>query len=197
MNRLLSTTELLALWGDNRPARLVFTNGCFDLLHPGHLRYLADARRLGDCLVVGLNDDDSVRRLKGATRPLLNLAVRGELLTGLRMVDYAVPFKEDTPLATILALRPDVLVKGGDYGRDEIVGAREVEGWGGSVEVIPLSVGFSATAMALNIHQAMDYELRGEEPNHYRPFDGSPDPEVEQLKAERDAAIKQAAKRKL
>src|SRR5437660_9540603 len=93
-------------------ARVVFTNGCFDLLHPGHVRYLAAARALGDVLVVGLNDDASVRRLKGRGRPVLRLAERAEVLAGLAAVDHIVPFAEDTPLAVVRALRPDVLVTG-------------------------------------------------------------------------------------
>src|SRR5262245_6140292 len=103
--------------------RIVFTNGCFDLLHPGHVRYLEAARALGDALVVGLNDDDSVRRLKGPGRPILRLAERAEVLAALAAVDHVVAFSEDTPLRLIEDLRPDVLVKGSDWGLGEIVGA--------------------------------------------------------------------------
>ena len=116
-----------------RGERVVFTNGCFDLLHVGHLRCLESARRLGDRLVVGVNGDASVRRLKGPGRPLLPARQRAELLAGLACVDWVVVFPESTPLGLILALRPDVLAKGGDWARAEIVGREEVAGWGGRV----------------------------------------------------------------
>src|SRR5262245_47799489 len=103
-------------------ARIVFTNGCFDLLHPGHVRYLEAARALGDVLVVGLNDDRSVARLKGPGRPVLHLDERAEVLAGLAAVDHVVVFGEDTPLDLIEALQPDVLVKGADWATENIVG---------------------------------------------------------------------------
>ncbi len=134
--------------------RLVFTNGCFDILHPGHVRYLQAAKLLGDVLIVGLNDDASVRRLKGAGRPLNTLDDRACLLAALKPVDLVVPFPEDTPLALILALRPDVLVKGGDYAADEIVGAHEVRGWGGRVRTIPFIEGHSTTSLIGRIQQS-------------------------------------------
>ena len=127
--------------------RVVFTNGCFDLLHAGHVTYLTEARALGDRLVVGLNADASVRRLKGATRPLQTANDRALILAGLRSVDLVVVFGEDTPLELINALRPDVLVKGGDYAPDTIVGAREVKGWGGEVRVLSFVAGKSTTAI--------------------------------------------------
>jgi D-beta-D-heptose 7-phosphate kinase/D-beta-D-heptose 1-phosphate adenosyltransferase len=129
----------------------VFTNGCFDLLHPGHVRYLAAARALGDVLVVGLNDDDSVRRLKGAGRPVLQLAERAEVLAGLAAVDHIVPFAEDTPLAVVRALRPDVLVKGADWGEEDIVGREDVLASGGRVERIPLVAGVSTSEIIRRI----------------------------------------------
>ena len=113
--------------------RVVFTNGCFDLLHVGHVRSLEQARSLGDRLVVAVNSDTSVRRLKGASRPLVPERQRAEVLGALACVDWVVIFREDTPLAAIRALRPDVLAKGGDWSLDTIVGRREVEGWGGRV----------------------------------------------------------------
>ncbi len=116
-----------------RGERLVFTNGCFDLLHVGHVRSLEQARTLGDRLVVALNSDASVRRLKGNGRPLVPLRQRAEVLAALACIDWVVPFREDTPLATIRALRPDVLAKGGDWALDEIVGRDAVESWGGRV----------------------------------------------------------------
>ncbi len=113
--------------------RVVFTNGCFDLLHVGHVRSLEQARSLGDRLLVAVNSDASVRRLKGASRPLVPARQRAEVLAALACVDWVLIFPEDTPLTTIRALRPDVLAKGGDWTLDTIVGRREVEGWGGRV----------------------------------------------------------------
>jgi len=132
-------------------ARVVFTNGCFDLLHPGHVRYLTAARALGDVLVVGLNDDDSVRRLKGRGRPVLRLAERAEVLAGLAAVDHIVPFAEDTPLAVVRALRPDVLVKGADWSEEDIVGRDDVLASGGRVERIPLVAGVSTSEIIRRI----------------------------------------------
>ncbi len=128
-------------------ARIVFTNGCFDLLHAGHVHYLFAARALGDRLVVGLNDDDSIRRLKGPSRPLQPLEDRARVLAALRCVDLVVPFSEDTPLALIELLLPDVLVKGADYRPDEIVGADVVRAAGGEVRTIPLLPGRSTTKL--------------------------------------------------
>lgn len=116
-----------------RGERVVFTNGCFDLLHVGHLRSLEEARALGDRLVVAVNGDASVRRLKGAGRPLVPARQRAELLAGLACVDWVVVFGETTPLRAIRALRPDVLAKGGDWALDAIVGRAEVESRGGRV----------------------------------------------------------------
>ena len=127
--------------------RVVFTNGVFDLLHPGHVDILVGARREGDVLVVGLNSDDSVRRLKGADRPVRTQAERAYVLAALEAVDAVVVFGEDTPLELILALHPDVLVKGGDYTEATIVGAAEVKGWGGRVAVVPLTPGQSTTSI--------------------------------------------------
>ncbi len=128
-------------------ARIVFTNGCFDVLHAGHVRLLDLARRQGDVLVVGLNSDDSVRRLKGAPRPVNTLADRAEVLSGLASVDHVVLFEEDTPLDLIRAVRPDVLVKGGDYSADTVVGADLVREGGGQVMIAPLLAGRSTTAI--------------------------------------------------
>ena len=134
---------------------VVFTNGCFDLLHPGHVRYLADARALGNRLVVGLNDDDSVRRLKGGDRdcprPLNTVEERAIMLDALCMVDAVVPFSEDTPLHLISALLPDVLVKGGDYAVDHIVGADVVREYGGRVVTVPFLEGYSSSRLIQRI----------------------------------------------
>ena len=116
-----------------RGERIVFTNGCFDLLHLGHVRSLESASRLGDRLVIGVNGDASVRRLKGPGRPIVPARQRAELLAALACVDWVVVFPEPTPLALILALRPDVLAKGGDWARAAIVGRQQVESWGGRV----------------------------------------------------------------
>jgi len=116
-----------------RGERIVFTNGCFDLLHLGHVRSLEEARSHGDRLLVAVNSDASVRRLKGRGRPLIPARQRAEVLAALACVDWVVVFGEDTPLATILMVRPDILAKGGDWPLDTIVGRREVAGWGGRV----------------------------------------------------------------
>lgn len=133
-------------WRDAQHGKVVFTNGVFDLLHPGHVDVLLAARRRGDALVVGVNSDDSVRRLKGPERPVRTEAERSYVLAALGMVDAVVLFTQDTPLELILALRPDVVVKGGDYTEATIVGAREVRGWGGEVVVVPLTPGHSTTS---------------------------------------------------
>ena len=117
--------------------RIVFTNGCFDILHIGHVRYLEEARALGDVLVVGINSDASVRKLKGPQRPILPEQERAEILSGLGCVDYVTLFDEIDPLNLITSLRPDVLVKGGDWTKEQIVGREEVERSGGEVFLIP------------------------------------------------------------
>ena len=132
-------------WRDGQAGRVVFTNGVFDLLHPGHVDVLLGARRAGDRLVVALNSDASVRRLKGPDRPVRSEAERAYVLAAFEMVDQVVLFEQDTPRELILALRPDVLVKGGDYVEATIVGAPDVRGWGGEVRVIPLTPGQSTT----------------------------------------------------
>jgi D-beta-D-heptose 7-phosphate kinase/D-beta-D-heptose 1-phosphate adenosyltransferase len=124
---------------------VVFTNGVFDLLHPGHVDVLTAARRLGDALVVGLNSDASVKRLKGPDRPVRSEAERAYVLAALEAVDAVVVFGEDTPLRLVVALAPDVIAKGGDYREDTIVGAREVRARGGDVVVVPLTPGQSTT----------------------------------------------------
>jgi rfaE bifunctional protein nucleotidyltransferase chain/domain len=128
--------------------KVVFTNGCFDLLHVGHVRYLQAARALGDFLVLGLNDDASVQRLaKGPGRPLVPQDERAEILAALACIDAVVLFSQDTPLELILTLRPEVLVKGGDYSPQEIVGRPEVLSWGGEVHVIPFVPGHSTSSL--------------------------------------------------
>jgi D-beta-D-heptose 7-phosphate kinase/D-beta-D-heptose 1-phosphate adenosyltransferase len=132
-------------WREAQRGRVVFTNGVFDLLHPGHVDVLLGARRAGDSLVVAINSDASVRRLKGPERPVRSEAERAYVLAAFEMVDCVVVFEQDTPLELVRELRPDVLVKGGDYDESTIVGAPDVRGWGGDVHVIPLTPGQSTT----------------------------------------------------
>lgn len=132
-------------WRATLPGRLVFTNGVFDLIHPGHVDVLRGARQQGDALIVGINSDASVRRLKGPSRPIHTQRDRVYVVAALQMVDAVVVFEEDTPLELILSIHPDVLVKGGDYDVNTIVGANEVRGWGGTVVVVPLTKGHSTT----------------------------------------------------
>jgi D-beta-D-heptose 7-phosphate kinase/D-beta-D-heptose 1-phosphate adenosyltransferase len=136
----------VALWRASGE-RIVFTNGCFDLLHVGHITLLETARRMGDRLVVAINSDDSVRALKGSGRPLVNECDRARILAALTAVDAVILFDELTPIRLIAALHPDILVKGGDYSEQTIVGAEEVRGWGGEVRIVPLIEGYSTTRL--------------------------------------------------
>jgi D-beta-D-heptose 7-phosphate kinase/D-beta-D-heptose 1-phosphate adenosyltransferase len=143
MDQMLAERERLRAAGK----RLVFTNGVFDLLHVGHVRYLAEARALGDALVVAVNSDRSVRELKGPERPVFDQDERAEILAALRDVDYVIVFDDNSPRATIKKLLPDVLVKGGDYQLDEIHGREEVEAAGGKVVSLPFVPGASTTSV--------------------------------------------------
>ena len=125
--------------------KIVFTNGCFDILHVGHIRYLTQARKMGDLLIVGLNTDRSVRMIKGDKRPIVSEKERAEVLAAIEIVDYVVLFDEPDPLRLIAALKPDILVKGADWSKDEIVGREVVEKAGGKVARIPLVPGSSST----------------------------------------------------
>lgn len=131
--------------------KIVFTNGCFDLLHVGHVRYLREAGKLGDVLVLGLNSDGSVRGLKGAGRPFVPSAERAELLASLEAVDLICVFDEPTPLDLIKAVQPDVLAKGGDWKPEDIVGGKEVRGWGGKVVAVPFIPGKSTSDLIAEI----------------------------------------------
>jgi D-glycero-beta-D-manno-heptose 1-phosphate adenylyltransferase len=133
--------------------RVVFTNGCFDLLHPGHIRGFEQARQLGDVLIVGLNSDSSVRQLKGPTRPVIPEEERAEILCALEPVDAVIIFHELTPREVIARLLPDVLVKGGDWPGDQIVGREEVEAAGGRVVSIPVVPGYSTTTILQKIRE--------------------------------------------
>ncbi|HLR06351.1 MAG TPA: D-glycero-beta-D-manno-heptose 1-phosphate adenylyltransferase [Pyrinomonadaceae bacterium] len=148
-DKILSLDELLAeraRLGD-AGQKLVFTNGVFDILHVGHVRYLEQARALGDALVVAINSDASVRELKGAGRPLINQDERAEILAALRSVNYVSVFDDVSPRSLIADLLPDVLVKGGDYALDEIHGREEVEAGGGRVVSLPFVEGVSSSAL--------------------------------------------------
>ena len=150
-DKILSRETLLERFGRPREGRLVFTNGCFDILHRGHVEYLHQARTLGDALVVGVNTDASVEGLKGPGRPVVSQDDRAMVLAGLESVDAVTLFHEDTPQALIGALLPDILVKGGDYAMDQIVGREAVEEAGGEVKVIPFIQGRSTTDLLQQI----------------------------------------------
>lgn len=151
--RVLTRPAAAALAAQARASgqRVVFTNGVFDLLHPGHVRYLQDARTLGDLLIVGLNADESVRRNKGADRPINTEAERAEVLGALACVDAVVVFSEDTPADIIRLIQPDVLVKGADWAEDAIVGRDTVEARGGRVVRVPVEPGYSTTSIVERI----------------------------------------------
>jgi len=154
-SRVMAPDMVSAFVGREREARrqIVFTNGVFDLLHPGHVRYLQDARALGDLLVVGINADESVRRNKGPTRPINPQHERAEVLAALACVDAVVIFSEDTPAEIIRLVQPDVLVKGADWAADAIVGRDTVEARGGQVVRIPVEEGYSTTAIIERVRQ--------------------------------------------
>ena len=152
-HKILSVEELNSFRKDNAQKKIVFTNGCFDILHVGHKRYLQQAATLGDILVVGVNSDASVRRLKGPTRPVNNEQDRAEMLSALGFIDYVVIFDEDTPYELIKKIQPDVLVKGGDYKPEEVVGRDIVEARGGRLELISFVEGKSTTNIIKKINQ--------------------------------------------
>lgn len=151
--KVLSREAFLARFGRPRDFRVVFTNGCFDILHRGHVEYLHRARMLGDHLVVAVNTDLSVERLKGPGRPVVPQGDRALVLAGLESVTAVTLFNEDTPQELLAALLPDVLVKGGDYSPAQIVGREEVEGAGGEVQVIPFIQGRSTTELISQIQE--------------------------------------------
>ncbi len=142
-------------WRQGQVGRVVFTNGVFDLLHPGHIDVLHGARACGDALVVGINSDASVRRLKGPERPIRSEADRAYVLAALAVVDCVAVFSQDTPLELIELLTPDVIVKGGDYDPSTVVGARETRARGGDVVIIPLTPGHSTTATIAKLRSGM------------------------------------------
>ena len=152
---LVSADELESLVKEAQTcgARVVMTNGCFDILHAGHVSYLEEAKALGNRLIVAVNDDDSVTRLKGNSRPINSLAGRMTVLAGLAAVDWVVAFSADTPAELVSRLLPDVLVKGGDYQADEIVGGKAVIQNGGEVRILSLKEGLSTSAMIESIRK--------------------------------------------
>lgn len=146
-NKILLKNEIVEkckLW-KNLSKKIVFTNGCFDLLHRGHLDLLAEASKFGDILVVGLNSDQSVKKLKGSSRPIEPQEVRKENLLKIKFISDVIIFEDETPLSLIKIIEPDFLVKGGDYKPNNIVGAEEIIRWGGLVKIIKLTPGYSTT----------------------------------------------------
>jgi D-beta-D-heptose 7-phosphate kinase/D-beta-D-heptose 1-phosphate adenosyltransferase len=144
--------------------KVVFTNGCFDILHAGHTRYLREARKLGDALILALNSDSSVRSIKGPMRPIVPEAERAEVVGALDSVDYVTVFDELTPLELIELLRPDVIVKGGDWAEKDIVGAETVRKWGGRVAIMPEIEGASTTNIidkVLHVYRSADEAGKG------------------------------------
>ena len=154
--KLLSRAEVSAVSNSLKQdgKKVVFTNGCFDILHVGHIELLESAKSLGDILVVGLNSDDSVKRLKGTGRPINSVRERVRILSALEFVDYVVIFNEDTPYKLLQEVKPDFLIKGGDYSLDKIVGRDIVESYGGKVKVIQLLKGKSTTDIINKIMQS-------------------------------------------
>jgi rfaE bifunctional protein nucleotidyltransferase chain/domain len=143
---LLQTAEIVRKW-QSEQLQVVWTNGCFDLLHLGHIKYLSQARDLGDKLVIGVNTDASVARLKGPNRPAIDQHTRAIKLAAFEFCDGVVLFDEDTPLECITTIKPNILVKGGDYHLDQIVGAKEMQQWGGKVAIIPFEPGHSSSSI--------------------------------------------------
>src|SRR5579864_9430727 len=156
MGKIISQVELMQVTAREKRAgrRVVFTNGCFDLLHPGHVRCLAEARALGDVLVVAVNSDRSIRGNKGPERPLVSEQDRAEVLAALASVDYVTIFDEPTPRELIARVLPSILVKGADWGLDQVAGREEVEAAGGRVLSIPLAPGYSTTNIVQRIRNS-------------------------------------------
>jgi D-beta-D-heptose 7-phosphate kinase/D-beta-D-heptose 1-phosphate adenosyltransferase len=142
----IQAKQVINKWKDDNKS-IVFTNGCFDIIHRGHIEYLKQTKELGDYLIVGLNSDKSVERLKGKPRPYQTESDRAEILNSLRFVDIVIIFEEDTPLKLICELKPDILVKGGDYDLNTVVGAKEMHNWGGEVKIIPFLKGYGTSKL--------------------------------------------------
>lgn len=133
--------------------KIVFTNGCFDIIHLGHIRSLKEAAELGDILVVGINSDNSIKKLKGLSRPINDEKMRSEVLSSLSFVDYVVIFEDDNPLSIIKSIKPDVLAKGSDYNKNQVVGSSFVESYGGRIELLPLVDGYSTTDIITKVQK--------------------------------------------
>lgn len=153
INNLIELETIVGqIRGENQ--RIVFTNGCFDILHAGHVDYLEKAAKLGDVLILGINDDDSVKRLKGESRPIHSLSNRIKVMSALEAIDFVVAFSEDTPIELIKLINPDTLVKGGDYTIDNIVGAKHVLEQGGEVKTIDFVINTSTTNIIKTVQKA-------------------------------------------
>ncbi|HUN56359.1 MAG TPA: D-glycero-beta-D-manno-heptose 1-phosphate adenylyltransferase [Smithella sp.] len=155
MNKILERNDLRDKLEELRKKgkKIAFTNGCFDILHVGHVRYLREARKTADVLVLALNSDSSVRSLKGEKRPLVNEKERAEILAALEFVDFITIFQELTPLELICFLKPDILIKGGDWPEEKVVGREEIKKWGGRVAIIPEIEGKSTTNIVETIRK--------------------------------------------
>lgn len=147
----LSELERISRYLQGKGKSIVFTNGCFDLLHYGHVKYLEEAKRKGDILIVGVNSDSSVKKIKGDKRPITGEKARSSVIAAIESVDYVVLFKEETPLRTIKSLKPDILVKGADWKKNNIVGADFIKGYGGKVCTVKLAKGHSTTGIIKKI----------------------------------------------
>jgi len=152
MNKIFNSSNISELIKECNDGSIVFTNGCFDLLHPGHIDYLTKAKSYGDILIVGLNSDESVSSLKGENRPINNQEFRSMMLIGLKPVDYVVIFNEETPIELIKKIQPTTHVKGGDYTATELPEYETVKSYGGTVEILPFLPGFSSTAIINRIN---------------------------------------------
>lgn len=152
-DKIVTVEQFQSYQTDFPHQKVVFTNGCFDVLHLGHIEYLLQARKQGDCLVIGLNSDTSVKRLKGENRPINNQNARAIVLAALQFIDFIILFEEDTPLNLITAIQPQVLVKGGDYTIENTVGADVVQKYGGKVIIINFVEGYSSTTIINQIHK--------------------------------------------
>jgi len=164
MNKILTRTQLKEKIDHLREdgKKIVFTNGCFDILHVGHTRYLREAKKVGDVLILALNSDDSVRSLKGEKRPLVPEAERADVVASLESVDFVTIFHEQTPLTLIEYLKPDILVKGGDWAEEQVVGRESVKKWGGRVIIIPETKGSSTTNIIEKILNVYGQEISGD-----------------------------------
>lgn len=155
LGRVIERGEIVEKIESFREMGVVFTNGCFDIIHAGHIKVFRECEELGGIVIVGLNSDESVKRLKGEGRPINPQEERAMVLSSLEMVDIVVVFDEDTPLELIKEIRPDYIVKGGDYDEDDVVGGEEIREWGGEVVIVPLVAGVSTTDKLRNVYESL------------------------------------------